>query len=242
MRASRSATAIFRSRPRGFTRPAALTAALLLAATLVPATAWAQVATPGLGGGPGSSGPGGGGPGGAPGAGGPAGSNSSDKEAPVLAPALPGAVSTTDSVAPASTPAAEMSPNDALFDAIERGDLAGVRDALGRGAQVNAHDVLGETPLELAVDLGWHAIAFTLLSMRGAASGDGGAQDGVADVSVLSRAEAKQSALARLPEAAPRGGAHFALSGAGTIQTAAEDAFAGTPNPASGFLGFAVPH
>ena len=229
------AMAIRRSRSRKFTMRATLTSGLLLAAVLGRAGALAQVATPGLGGAPGA------GPGGAPGGGAPAGSNASDKEAPVLAPALPGAVSTTDAVAPASKPASEMSPNDALFDAIERGDLAGVRDALSRGAQLNAHDVLGETPLELAVDLGWHAIAFTLLSMRGAASGDDGARGGVADVSVLSRAETRAAAITRLPEAAPRGGARFALSDAGAIQTAAEDAFAGTPNPASGFLGFAVP-
>ena len=210
----------------------ALALAALLATGLVANGAFAQVATPGLGGA-------GGGGGGAPGGAGPAGSNASDKEAPALAPALPGAVSTTDQVAPASKPAAEMSPNDALFDAIERGDLAGVRDALSRGAQLNAHDVLGETPLELAVDLGWHAIAFTLLSMRGAASGDDNAQNGVADISVLSRSESKMAALTRLPDAAPRGG-HAAPGGAGAIAT--EIAFTGTPDPGAGFLGFAPPH
>ncbi len=231
------ASAIRRSRSRKFTMRATLTSGLLLAVALGSAGALAQVATPGLGGAPGA------GPGGAPGGAGsgPAGSNASDKEAPVLAPALPGAVSTTDAVAPASKPAAEMSPNDALFDAIERGDLPAVRDALSRGAQLEAHDVLGETPLELAVDLGWHAIAFTLLSMRGAASGDDSGQGGVADISVLSRAEAKAAAVTRLPEAAPRASTGLAVPRAGTIQTAAEDAFAGTPNPASGFLGFAVP-
>ncbi|MGC8523357.1 MAG: hypothetical protein ACP5M5_03610 [Acidibrevibacterium sp.] len=219
-----------RSRWRAGAIAPALALATLLATGLVPHGAFAQVATPGLGGA-------GGGAGGAPGGAGPAGSNASDKEAPALAPALPGAVSTTDQVAPASKPAAEMSPNDALFDAIERGDLAGVRDALSRGAQLNAHDVLGETPLELAVDLGWHAIAFTLLSMRGAASGDNNAQNGVADISVLSRSESKMAALTRLPEAAPRGG-HAAPAGA----IATEIAFTGTPDPAAGFLGFAAPH
>ncbi len=233
------ATAIRRPRSRLFVlRVAAVFSALLCGACLMSGAARAQVATPGLGGAGGSPG---GMPGGAGGGAGPAGSNPSDKEAPALAPALPGAISTNDAVAPASKPAAEMSPNDALFDAIERGDLPAVRDALSRGAQLNAQDVLGETPLELAVDLGWHAIAFTLLSMRGASSGGDGASGGVADVSVLSRAEAKEAAMTRLPEAAPHPGARFALSGsAGVI--AAADAFPGTPNPDAGFLGFGVPH
>jgi hypothetical protein len=218
-------------------RIAALFTLLSGAAMVSAGPSLAQVATPGLGGA-------GGGGGGAPGAG-PAGSNASDKEAPALAPALPGAISTNDSVAPATKVAAEMSPNDALFDAIERGDQQGVRDALGRGAQIDAHDVLGETPLELAVDLGWHAIAFTLLSMRGSSGGGGLSAEEAADVSIQSRAEAKESALARLPEAtpAPRAIAHLAAaSGAGLIGGVSPAAFAGTPNPEAGFLGFAPLH
>ena len=60
-----------------------------------------------------------------------------------------------------------MSPTDALFDAINRGDIANARDAVNRGANIDAHNVLGLTPLELSVDLGRNDISFLLLSMRG---------------------------------------------------------------------------
>ena len=59
-----------------------------------------------------------------------------------------------------------MSPNDALFDAINRGDIAAARDALSRGAELDAHNLLGMTPMELSVDLGRNDISFLLLSYR----------------------------------------------------------------------------
>lgn len=71
-------------------------------------------------------------------------------------------------IAPPTRPALDMSPNDALFDAINRGDMAAARDALSRGAELSAQNVLGMTPLEESVDLGRNDITFLLLSMRGA--------------------------------------------------------------------------
>jgi hypothetical protein len=62
-----------------------------------------------------------------------------------------------------------LGPNEALFDAINRGDLRDARDAIARGADLNARNVLGLTPLELSVDLGRNDISFVLLSMRGTA-------------------------------------------------------------------------
>ena len=47
-----------------------------------------------------------------------------------------------------------MEPNDALFDAINRGDIAAARDAISRGADLGARNILGMTPMELSVDLG----------------------------------------------------------------------------------------
>ena len=90
-------------------------------------------------------------------------------------PALPGAASHANSVAPATKNPTDMSPNDALFDAINRGDIAGARDALSRGAELEAHNVLGMTPMELSVDLGRNDISFLLLSYRGAGGSDSGA-------------------------------------------------------------------
>jgi hypothetical protein len=82
-------------------------------------------------------------------------------------PALPGARAEPTAVAPAARNAMEMPPNEALFDSINRGDLLTAKDAVNRGADLNATNVLGLTPLELAVDLGRNEISFYLLSMRG---------------------------------------------------------------------------
>ena len=59
-----------------------------------------------------------------------------------------------------------MEPNEALFDAINRGDIGAARDAISRGADLQGHNILGMTPLELSVDLGRNDISFLLLSMR----------------------------------------------------------------------------
>lgn len=90
------------------------------------------------------------------------------KEAPRQAPppALPGSRAEPSPVAPATRVPTDMPPTEALFDAINRGDIAASRDAINRGADLNGHNVLGLTPLELAVDIGRNDIAFLLLSMR----------------------------------------------------------------------------
>lgn len=85
---------------------------------------------------------------------------------PVPPPGVPGASNdNTGSSAPPAPSASSMSPNAALFDAINRGDLAEARDAIARGAQVDARNVLGMTPLEEAIDLNRNDIAFLLLSI-----------------------------------------------------------------------------
>ena len=81
-------------------------------------------------------------------------------------PALPGAAS-TGSPAPANHAPVDMEPTDALFDAINRGDIATARDAISRGADLHGQNILGMTPLELSIDLGRNDISFLLLSMRG---------------------------------------------------------------------------
>jgi len=85
---------------------------------------------------------------------------------PVPPPALPGARQAS-SPAPAERPPTDMEPTEALFDAINRGDIGAARDAISRGADLSGHNVLGMTPMELSVDLGRNDIAFLLLSMRG---------------------------------------------------------------------------
>jgi hypothetical protein len=94
------------------------------------------------------------------------------EEKPAEPPAaIPGAVPDPDAaVIPADKVAAEMSPNDALFDAITRGDLAAAKDAVNRGAQLEAKNVLGQTPTDAAIDLSRNDITFLLLSLRGSVS------------------------------------------------------------------------
>src|ERR1700722_7633961 len=86
---------------------------------------------------------------------------------PLPAPeAVPGARARAPA-APSTRAPTDLQPPDALFDAINRGDIAAARDALNRGADLDGFNVLGMTPMELSVDLGRNDISFLLLSMRG---------------------------------------------------------------------------
>ena len=81
-------------------------------------------------------------------------------------PALPGSRAEATAAAPATKAALDMPPTEALFDAVNRGDLPAAKDALNRGADTNGRNVLGLTPLDLAIDLGRNEITFVLLSLR----------------------------------------------------------------------------
>jgi hypothetical protein len=168
------------------------------------------------------------------------------EKAPDPAPdAVPGAKA-REPVAPATRSASDMQPSDALFDAINRGDIAAARDALNRGADMSAVNVLGMTPMELSVDLGRNDISFLLLSMRGDDSGRGSRAVG-RNVAGDVPAGAAGKAAAKAPA---RGKAVVASRKGGTAATKAEEApkptatprlFAndgGTPLPSAGFLGF----
>jgi hypothetical protein len=164
-------------------------------------------------------------------------------EAPPPA-AVPGARARPDSVAPADRAAADLPPTEALFDAINRGDIVTARDAVSRGADLDGTNLLGLTPLELSVDLGRNDISFLLLSLRGTGAGSAssrpppGAETSGAPPTAAERrkaaAEARQQALAQAranraqtASAAPvqKGPVLFAGDG-------------GTPVPSAGFLGF----
>jgi hypothetical protein len=142
--------------------PLLRTLALALAFGVIGSTAgWAQLGGPALSGngvGPIKS---------------PSGEAAQAKEAPKIAPppAVPGAISDPSKVIPASKVPTDMNPTDALFDAINRGDIGAARDAVARGADLNGHNVLGMTPMELSIDLSRNDISFMLLSLRGGDSG-----------------------------------------------------------------------
>lgn len=148
-------------------------------------------------------------------------------------PALPGAASPRRGAAPATRPPTDMAPTDALFDAINRGDIATARDAVGRGADLRGVNVLGMTPLELSIDLGRNDISFMLLSMRGA--DDATIKQG--------RAEAAKPTTTRQAQAKPAPQRQPAARVAATAPTPSQTARlfsgdGGAPNPNAGFLGF----
>jgi hypothetical protein len=147
-------------------------------------------------------------------------------------PALPGSRAMNSDPAPMDRPPSEMRPTEALFDSINRGDIASARDALSRGAELNARNVLGLTPIELSVDLGRNDITFLLLSMRG---GDPSpvqtARAAPAKGEPHARPPVTQTAQAR-PVAAPAAKPAAAV----TRQQYAD--VPGTPAPQAGFLGF----
>lgn len=153
-------------------------------------------------------------------------------------PALPGARAEPAAVAPPSKSAADLPPNEALFDAINRGDLNTAKDAVNRGADINGTNVLGLTPLELSVDLGRNDISFLLLSLRGGA-GYTTARGPAAQPKPPTRAERMAADKAeRDARRTPR-----AVSAAAPVPSAPQTArlFAGNggaPIPQAGFLGF----
>lgn len=148
---------------------------------------------------------------------------------------LPGAKARTP-VAPASKMASDMAPNEAMFDAINRGDIAAVKDAISRGARLDARNVLGMRPLELSVDLGRNDISFLLLSLRGEGAPPPH-NPGQEMTQKATGAELKAAQAAR-----PRG----ARVAAAPVPVAAKPASApklfandgGSPLPNAGFLGF----
>lgn len=168
------------------------------------------------------------------------------------APALPGLAGRRAPAPIEAEPGQNLSPNAALFDAINRGDLAAVRDAVARGADLGARNQLGLTPLDAAVDQGRTEISFYLLSAREpsrgaeppgqanlggppssparrsparreAASGEGAPTSGSS--ALAAQATLAASAAARNQASAPRGARLWAGDG-------------GTPRPEIGFLGF----
>jgi hypothetical protein len=165
------------------------------------------------------------------------------EKAPERSPdAIPGA-KPREAAAPATRPAGDMQPTDALFDAINRGDIASARDALNRGADMNGVNILGMTPMELSVDLGRNDISFLLLSMRGEDSDRGSRA-----VGRDTPPSAPPGKTAQAAKPAPRGKAAAAGKPGKVANSlipprpvATPKLFAndgGTPMPSAGFLGF----
>lgn len=149
--------------------------------------------------------------------------------------ALPG-VKTTAGAAPMTKLPTDMAPTEALFDAINRGDISAARDAINRGADMNGHNILGMTPMELSVDLGRNDISFLLLSLRSenGPTAHGRPVEAAANAPPVP-ARTSAAAMVRSRPAAAKVAVQAPQAPA-TPRLFANDG--GTPNPAAGFLGF----
>jgi hypothetical protein len=123
-----------------------------------------------------------------------------------------------------------LPPNEALFDGVNRGDLPAVREAMNRGASLEARNVLGLTAIELSVDLGRNPITFFLLSVRAGTEGTGPAP------ALASEGAAKKVAAAQVPQVAPRPVVPAPVPVQVARPVVSHDP--GTPVPQAGFLGF----
>jgi len=153
-------------------------------------------------------------------------------------PALPGSRAEPTAVAPARGVPTDMPPTEALFDAINRGDLPGARDSISRGADLQGINVLGLTPLELSVDLGRNEISFLLLSLRGSSGFSASRPPAEAAAASKPPTRAERVAAARA-ERAQR--SQMAARPAADTAPQAPRLFSGdggAPNPQAGFLGF----
>jgi len=148
--------------------------------------------------------------------------------------ALPGARPTVGGNGNAAVKS-NLPPNEALFDAVNHGTIAAVRDALSRGADIEARNVLGLTPLELSVDLGHNDITFLLLSMRG--SGQTRGKPGSATASAQSIPATKPAAVATARAVPP---VAVVRTASPTVRPSAGND-PGIPAPQAGFLGFGTP-
>ncbi len=155
-----------------------------------------------------------------------------DAATPTPPPALPGAQSSAETVIPAEKGTLDLPPTESLFDAIHRGDMVAARDALNRGADLDGHNVLGQTPLDLSIDLNRNDITFLLLSMRGPDEHarqptTAVAKAGPAPVLHPHRERSVASRRDIVRASTPAGQAPQLFAGDG-----------GAPKPAVGFLGF----
>jgi ankyrin repeat protein len=162
------------------------------------------------------------------------------QQAPTVgaAPALPGlAVRRAPGPAAATVDPTALSPNAALFDAITRGDLGAARDAVGRGASIEARNPLGLTPLDAAVDHGRSDIVFYLLSTRDMTRGP------VISEPASARPAPQPAAAPRpapQPAAAPRPAPQREAAAAPAMPRTAQlwAGNGGAARPDAGFLGF----
>jgi len=159
-------------------------------------------------------------------------------------PAVPGARAES-APAPAERSPSDMQPTDALFDAINRGDIATARDAVSRGADLDGQNILGLTPLELSIDLGRNDISFMLLSLRAGATVAGPPPNSTTKpiakgpLPAAKPGTRETRVTAAKPKTPPSGhGLQSTVAAAAPQRPQLFAGDGGTPVPSAGFLGF----
>lgn len=147
----------------------------------------------------------------------------------IAPPALPGAAAAPLATGPVMQKPTTGDPTAALFSAINSGNYNSAQDAISRGANMNAENALGETPLDLAVALNRTNITFMLLAARNEMGGNdsGGAVTPVAMTTPAPHSKARKPHITPVTETTPM---HA------TVPVMEDNP--GTPNPSAGFLGF----
>ncbi len=147
-------------------------------------------------------------------------------DTPDLAPpALPGVAGAPGlATAPAAAKAKTGDPTTDLFVAVNNNDYGAAQDAVSRGADINAQNALGETPLDLSIALNNNSITFMLLSARNEGGGSGAPPAPVAASQPVSHSGKPKPVAVKLVTT-PR-----SIAPVGNNP--------GTPDPAAGFLGF----
>ncbi len=148
---------------------------------------------------------------------------------PDIAPAgVPGAAAAPLATMPLLRKPGTGDPTAALFTAIDKNDYASAQDAVSRGANLNAQNPLGETPLDMSVALNRSTITFMLLAAR---NEEGGNPAPVPAAMGSPHAKRNAHAAHALPitasAPAPR---------PQPVRVMGNNP--GTPDPAAGFLGF----
>lgn len=165
-------------------------------------------------------------PGSSPGA---AGAAPQPRETPhdVAPPALPGAGNVP---APATSQDLRKpdigNPTTALFAAINKGDYSAAQDAISRGANLNATNALAETPLDLSVALNRTNLTFLLLASR-----DNNSAPVTTNPSRAPKVEKASGHPIRTERPTFKAVPSPSPVKLGSVP--------GTPDPSSGFLGFA---
>ncbi len=150
----------------------------------------------------------------------------------IAPPALPGAGAAPGlATAPQVAHTISGDPTTALFDAINKNDYNAAQDALSRGADLTAQNPLGETPLELSIDLNHNSITFMILAARNETGQNSGPlATGEPTINPAPAAAPPTSHKARAVPAAMETPPASTRPEYGTN--------GGTPNPSAGFMGF----